>query len=96
MEKDDKKGNELLGEMLPEYDFSQGVRGKHYQKYQQGHSVKIHKKDGSTVTHYYTLEDGAVMLAPDVRVYFPDSDAVNEALRTLIRLMPAGLKKTMA
>jgi hypothetical protein len=31
--------------MLPEYDFSQGVRGKHYQTYREGHTVKIHKTD---------------------------------------------------
>ncbi|OQB26924.1 MAG: hypothetical protein BWY10_01740 [Chloroflexi bacterium ADurb.Bin180] len=29
-----------------------------------------------------------VVLAPDVRLYFPDSDAVNRALRQLIRLIP--------
>jgi hypothetical protein len=28
-------------------------------------------------------------LAPDVRHYFPDSDAVNAALRGLIALIPA-------
>ncbi len=28
------------------------------------------------------------MLEPDVREYFPDSDAVNKALRGLIRLLP--------
>jgi uncharacterized protein (DUF433 family) len=37
-------------EMLPEYDFSKGVRGKHYQAYQQGHSVTISNQDGTTTT----------------------------------------------
>ena len=32
--------------------------------------------------------DGGVVIAPDVREYFPDSDTVNEALRTLIGLIP--------
>ena len=36
-------------EMLPEYDFSSGVRGKHYKAYRQGHTVVIHKTDGTTV-----------------------------------------------
>ena len=76
------------GDMLPEYDFRGGVRGKHYQAYRQGHTVKIHQADGTTVVHYFTLEDGAVMLEPDVREYFPDSEAVNQALRSLIRLIP--------
>jgi hypothetical protein len=75
-------------EMLPEYDFSEGVRGKHYRAYRQGHAVKIHKADGSTQVQYFTLEDGAVMLEPDVRQYFPDSEAVNQALRSLIALIP--------
>jgi hypothetical protein len=35
------------------------------------------------------LEDGAVMLEPDVRKYFPTSDAVNKALRSLIEIAPA-------
>jgi hypothetical protein len=37
---------------------------------------------------YFTLEEGAVMLEPDVREYFPDSEAVNKALRSLIMLIP--------
>jgi hypothetical protein len=35
-----------------------------------------------------TLEDGAVMLEPDVSAYFPDSEATNRALRGLIALIP--------
>jgi hypothetical protein len=74
--------------MLPEYDFTHGMRGKHYRAYQRGHSVRIRKKDGTTVMQHFKLEEGAVVLAPDVRQYFPDSDTVNRALRTLIRLIP--------
>jgi hypothetical protein len=74
--------------MLPEYDFRGGVRGKHYQDYRKGHTVKIHKADGTTAVQHFTLEDGAVMLEPDVREYFPDSEAVNAALRSLIALIP--------
>lgn len=76
------------GEMLPEYDFSGGVRGKHADKYQRGHTVRILKTDGTTVVQHFTLEDGAVMLAPDVREYFSDSESVNDALRGLIGLIP--------
>lgn len=74
--------------MLPEYDFKGGIRGKHYKAYRRGHTVKIHKADGTTVVNYFTLEDGAVMLEPDVREYFPDSESVNKALRSLITLIP--------
>jgi hypothetical protein len=75
-------------EMLPEYGFSGGTRGKHARQYQRGHTVKIHKTDGTTVIQHFKLEEGAVILAPDVRKYFSDSDSVNEALRTLIGLIP--------
>ena len=75
-------------EMLPEYDFSKGTRGKHAKQYQRGHSVKIHKTNGTTAVQHYKLEEGAVLLAPDVREYFSDSDSVNQALRSLIKLIP--------
>ena len=76
--------------MLPEYDFknmSGGVRGKYYKAYREGHTVKIHREDGSTVIRHFTLEDGAVMIEPDVKEFFPDSESVNRALRCLIPLL---------
>lgn len=79
-------------EMLPEYDFTGGVRGKHYKAYRKGHEVKIHKADGTTVVQCFKLEEGAVMLESDVRKYFPDSDAVNKALRSLIQIIPEKLR----
>lgn len=75
-------------EMLPEYDFAGGVRGKHSDAYRRGHTVKIQKRDGSIETHHFTLEEGAVMLEPAVQEYFPDSESVNRALRSLITLIP--------
>jgi len=77
------------GEMLAEYDFSGGQRGKHAENYQAGHTVTINKADGTTLIQHYTLEEGAIMLAPDVREYFADSDSVNQALRGLIDLIPS-------
>jgi hypothetical protein len=78
-------------EMLPEYDFTgkQGVRGKYYRVYRKGHTVRIYRPDGTVTVQYFTLEEGAVMLEPDVRKYFPDSEAVNQALRSLIALIPS-------
>lgn len=78
-------------EMLPEYDFSgkKGTRGKYHEAYRKGHTVRIYEDDGSVNVHYFTLEDGAVMLEPDVREYFPTSESVNETLRTLIAISPS-------
>jgi hypothetical protein len=68
-----------------EYDFSKGVRGKHYRQYREGHTVRVHKKDGTVSVHYFTQEEGAVMLDPDVRERFPDSESVNRALRSMMQ-----------
>ena len=50
-------------ELLPEYDFSKGVRGKYAARVTQGSNV--------------------VVLDKDVQSLFPDSAAVNSALRAL-------------
>ena len=76
--------------MQSEYDFTgrKGERGKYTQVYRQSHTVRIHEADGTATTQYFSLEDGAVMLEPDVlREYFSSSEAVNTALRSLIELM---------
>ncbi len=70
-------------EMREEYDFSQGVRGKHYQAYRAGHVVRVEKTDGSIEQRHFTLQEGAVMLDPDMKERFPDSESVNAALRSL-------------
>lgn len=89
------KGEPESAEMLPEYDFKgkKGVRGKYYQAYRQGHTVKIHREDGTVSVQHLTLEDGAVMLEPDVREYFPTSASVNQALRALITLIPKSRRR---
>jgi len=53
-------------DMLDEYDFSGGVRGKYASRYKAGSNI--------------------VVLAPDVARMFPDSDAVNDALRALVTI----------
>jgi hypothetical protein len=42
-------------DMLPEYDFCGGVRGKHARSYRQGHSVKVHEADGTTSIQRFSL-----------------------------------------
>jgi hypothetical protein len=78
-------------DLRPEYDFKSmkgGVRGKYHKDYWAGHTVTIHKADGTTIVQYFTLEEGAVLLEPDVRKYFPNSETVNKTLRALIALLP--------
>jgi hypothetical protein len=79
-------------DMRAEYDFRGGARGKHHKAYREGHTVKIHKTDGTTVVQHFKLEEGAVVLDPDVSEYFPTSESVNTALRSLIALVPTKRK----
>jgi hypothetical protein len=61
-------------DMLDEYDFSQGERGKYAARYAAGTNV--------------------VVLAPDVAAVFPNADAVNEALRALMKIAEKSTLKT--
>ena len=75
-------------DMRPEYDFTGGVRGKHYKVLrEEGYIVRVYNNDG-TVTERRVAGERAVILEPDVYEYFPNSEAVNQALRTLISLVP--------
>jgi hypothetical protein len=88
MKKTTSKARILKDEdMRPEYNFAGAVRGRHYRPMNEGYSVEIKKSDGATVVERYTLAEGTVLLQPDVREYFPDSESVNAALRSLIALM---------
>jgi hypothetical protein len=80
--------------MRSEYDFQDGVRGKHYKAMQTGYTITIHNANGTTVTKDVMLQSGVVILEPDVRSYFPDSESVNEILRALIKISPT--KKALA
>jgi hypothetical protein len=86
-----KKTPKKVEEMRAEYDFKgkKGERGKYYRAYREGHTVLIQQADGTETIQHFTLEEGAIMLEPDVRKYFPTSESVNETLRSLISLIPA-------
>lgn len=72
-----------VADMRPEYDFSRAVRGVHFRAYRAGHVVRVKQADGTVEERHFTLDDGAVMLDPDLRAKFPDSEAVNQALRKI-------------
>lgn len=73
--------------MHAEYDFSKAERGKFYRPLDKGYKVHVHQGDGTVVINHFTLAEGTVLLTPDVGEYFSDSQSVNEALRSLIRIM---------
>jgi len=74
--------------MRTEYDFRKGVRGKHYIAMQAGYTITVHQADGTTMVKDVMPKEGAVILEPDVRAYFPDSKSVNRTLPCLIPLLP--------
>lgn len=63
-------------ELLEEYDFSHGVRGKYVERLAQGSNL--------------------IVLSPDVATVFRDSEAVNEALRLLIKVAQTAQQKPRA
>lgn len=85
--------NSTSEDMLTEYDFSKGIRGKHHQQYKQGHKMTIHYADGTKNTTSIEPDDDMIILDADVKQYFPDSESVNSTLRSLIKLIP---KKTVS
>lgn len=84
MKKKTNKQGKAANGMRGEYDFSSGVRGKHYKSRLRGYVLRIHTTDGTTEVREIDRE-GSVVLEPDVRRHFKNSKAVNRALRTLIQ-----------
>ncbi|GAB1355399.1 MAG TPA: hypothetical protein PLK28_01170 [Candidatus Rifleibacterium sp.] len=82
----------MKDEMRSEYDFSKGVRGKHAKEMLAGYTMTVHEKDGSVKVTEIAPKEGTVILEPDLRKYFPDSESVNRALRCLIPII-SGAKK---
>ena len=64
-------------EMKPEYDFSDGVRGKHYRAYQQGTNVVLLEPDIAEVFRDSAAVNHALRMLIDL--------AGNELKRNLIK-----------
>jgi hypothetical protein len=77
-----------------EYDFTEGVRGKHFRAMQSGYKITVKQPDGTTIVKEIAPEERMVVLSSDVWEYFPDSESVNAALRTLINLIPVKQRLT--
>ena len=94
MKKSTSRSHKAVNEMRAEYDFSKGVRGRHAQALRQGYTIEIHQPDGTTVIEQVRPAEGVVVLDPDIREYFPDSQSVNDVLRALVKLIPSQKKTT--
>jgi hypothetical protein len=82
-----------VGDMRPEYDLSTlkqvGERGRFHKARREGYTTVVTHPDGTKEITHYRPVPGSVVLDQDVRAYFPDSNAVNAALRGLMALIPA-------
>jgi hypothetical protein len=69
---------------IPETDFSKGVRGKYATTLKNnGYTIRVYRSDGR-FDEKRVLGESLISLDPDVQAFFPDSKAVNRALRRLI------------
>jgi len=76
-------------EIPAEYDLSgkKGVRGKYSKAFKNGYTVRVYDKDKIVSMQYFAA------IEPDLQQYFPDSKAINKALRSLISLIPKQTQK---
>jgi hypothetical protein len=58
-------------DLLPEYDFSRGVRGKHHQAYRQGHSVTISHQDGTNSNQHFPGSRVVAKLTTEYQLTLP-------------------------
>ncbi len=58
--------------------YKKGIRGKYHEAFKKGYTVRVIRENGTAdEQHFASIE-------ADVHSYFPDSDSVNNALRSLI------------
>jgi hypothetical protein len=62
-------------DLLPEYDFSEGVRGKHHQAYRHAHSVTTRHLDGTTTTQEFPASMTIAKLTAENYIALPQSIA---------------------
>ena len=79
--------NEMLDAIPKDISNLTIVRGKHYQKMRHGYSIHVETSDDHVTVQHVKPDETLIALAPDVRAYFPTSEAVNQALRALITVI---------
>lgn len=79
-------------EMLQEYDFSNGIRGKHYKHIQDGFTVTVYSPNKETYQLNKKDKISYIKIDNDISEYFQTSEEVNNALRALVTAFPKKYK----
>jgi hypothetical protein len=83
-----KRVNDRKADLLPEYDFSKGIRGKHRKQFENGVAITIFSPNSKSVDKARAKGITLVAIEPDVSAVFADANSVNAALRHIIAAMP--------
>lgn len=82
------KNKELEDHILAEYDFSNGIRGKHYAKLQEGFTVTVYSPNKAVFQQNKKEKINYIKIDKDVSKYFHNSDEINNALRAILSVLP--------
>jgi hypothetical protein len=93
MRKKDLEETVLEDDIRDEYDFSAGERHVAYRSLDRGYTIREERADGTVLETQVPPRGEVIILDGDVRKYFPDSDSVNRALRSIIALFPKPLEE---
>jgi predicted ATPase len=83
-----KKTDKDIDDMASEYDFSNGVRGKHQHKLEEGYTVTVYSPTKNTIEKQISDKTRYVKIDKDVNEYFVTSEEINNALRAIIKAIP--------
>jgi hypothetical protein len=75
-------------DILTEYDFSNGIRGKHYKKFQDGFTVTVYSPNKETYLLNKKEKINYIKIDKDISKYFRTSDEINNALRAILSAIP--------
>ena len=92
-----KTDNDILekDDMLEEYDFSKGIRGKHFEELQNGYTVTVFSPNKDTYEKKVVEKNNYIKIDKDVSKIFQTAEDVNNALRAVISAIPK-TKKSFA
>ncbi|MEI6089718.1 MAG: hypothetical protein WCR42_04660 [bacterium] len=88
-----KKTDKDMDDMASEYDFSNGVRGKHQQKLEEGYTVTVYSPTKNSIEKQISDKTNYVKIDKDVNEYFVTSEEINNALRAIIKAIPQKRKR---